>query len=569
MNNLSTEELQCFKRLSKRQDIVFCKPDKGKGIFVLNKCDYVKKLNNIVSDPSKFKLLPDDPTEKRESSLQRYLRLLFSKGIFSREIYDKIRPVGSNPSRIYGLPKLHKKDVPLRPIVSGIGSYTHGLAKYLSDILKPLAYNEFTIKDSFSFANDMLSISSAPFMCSFDVVSLYTNIPVDEAIDICLNKLYCNDEIVYNLTRSQFKKLLNYCVKQNHFAFNDNIYDQIDGVAMGSPLGPILANIFMSHLESTALHKFHGNKPIYYKRYVDDTFLIFSNEQDSISFFEHMNCQHPNISFTIETENDDCLPFLDVLVSRKDGSLETSVYRKSTFSGLYMKYDSFVPAQFRHSLINGLFSRAWRLCSSSDIFQNEITYIKQLLTANGFPYHIINKLLKRFLKSKSTNSISLPKFGPERKPVFLFLPFCGNNSLKLKRQLERLMNNIAPWTKLYAIFKPSNKFQKLSKLKETVPILNRSNVIYKINCSSCNDFYVGLTTRRLHKRLDEHKKREFCSVYKHNSQKDHIIDFENPKILATDHKKQRLQIKETLCINQCQAYKSLNVNIKSFECTLW
>ena len=147
------------------------------------------------------------------------------------------------------------------------------------------------------------------------------------------------------------------------------------------------------------------------------------------------------------------------------------------------------------------------------IFQNEITYIKQLLTANGFPYHIINKLLKRFLKSKSTNSISLPKFGPERKPVFLFLPFCGNNSLKLKRQLERLMNNIAPWTKLYAIFKPSNKFQKLSKLKETVPILNRSNVIYKINCSSCNDFYVGLTTRRLHKRLDEHKKREFCSVY--------------------------------------------------------
>ena len=102
-------------------------------------------------------------------------------------------------------------------------------------------------------------------------------------------------------------------------------------------------------------------------------------------------------------------------------------------------------------------------------------------------------------------------------------------------------------------------------MKQTVPILNRSKEIYKINCSSCTDFYVGLTTRRLHKHLDEHKKR----LYKHNLQKDHIIDFENPKILATAHKKQRLQIKETLCINQCQAYKSLNVNIKSFECTLW
>ena len=68
----------------------------------------------------------------------------------------------------------------------------------------------------------------------------------------------------------------------------------------------------MSHLENTALQEFHGSKLVYYKRYVDDTFLIFSNEQDSISFFEHMNCQHPNISFTVETENDGCLPFLDV-----------------------------------------------------------------------------------------------------------------------------------------------------------------------------------------------------------------------------------------------------------------
>ena len=183
-----------------------------------------------------------------------------------------------------------------------------------------------------------------------------------------------------------------------------------------------------------------------------------------------------------------------------------------------MKYDSFVPAQFRHSLINGLFSRAWRLCSSSDIFQNEITYIKQLLTANGFPFHIINKQFKRFLKSKSTNSISLPKYGPERKPVFLFLPFCGNNSLKLKRQLERLMNNIAPWTKLYAIFKPSYTFQKLSKLKK-VPILNRSKVIYKINCSSHNDFYVGLTTRRLPKVLMNTKNVNFAQCIRQFSER--------------------------------------------------
>ena len=172
---------------------------------------------------------------------------------------NKIQPIGSNPAKIYGLPKLHKQNVPLRPIVSAIGSYSHNLAKFLSDILKPLASNEYTVKDSFTFVNDVLSVPSIPFMCSFDIVSLFTNIPIDETINICLDELYKNSDSVNNLSREQFRKLLNYCVKQNHFMFEDRIYDQIDGVAMGSPLGPVLANIFMSHLERNALAKYSGN----------------------------------------------------------------------------------------------------------------------------------------------------------------------------------------------------------------------------------------------------------------------------------------------------------------------
>ena len=135
--------------------------------------------------------------------------------------------------------------------------------------MKPLANNEHTLKDSFEFTHQILDLDNVPFMCSFDIVSLFTCIPVKETIELCLDT-----ELVHNLTRSQFKKLLVYCVHENHFCFEDKYYDQVDGVAMGSPLGPILANIFMSRFESKALSKYNGNHPLFYKRYVDDTFFL-------------------------------------------------------------------------------------------------------------------------------------------------------------------------------------------------------------------------------------------------------------------------------------------------------
>ena len=285
VSNLTKEELATLNKLKKRTDIVFCKPDKGNGIVVLNKEDYTSKVKDILSDVKKFKKLPNDPTDKREASLQRYLRVLKNKGALDDNTYKLIRPCGSNPARIYGLPKIHKQNVPLRPIVSAIGSYTYNLAKFLIDILKPIASNKYTVKDSFSFTNELLSISSVPFMCSFDVVSLFTNIPIDKTIDICLNKLFQDCNSIHNLTKDQFKKLLVFSVKQNHFVFEGNYFDQVDGVAMGSPLGPVLANIFMCYLEENAIQNYTGKQPSVYRRYVDDTFLIFDKKEDSIAFF--------------------------------------------------------------------------------------------------------------------------------------------------------------------------------------------------------------------------------------------------------------------------------------------
>ena len=99
-----------------------------------------------------------------------------------------------------------------------------------------------------------------------------------------------------------------------------------------------------------------------------------------------MNAQNDNIKFTKEDEDNNMLSFLDVLVTRVDGTFCTSVYRKPTFSGLFMKYDSFVPAQYKRSLVYGLINRSWKICSSVESFENEVKFLKNILGASGYPY---------------------------------------------------------------------------------------------------------------------------------------------------------------------------------------
>ena len=151
-------------------------------------------------------------------------------------------------------------------------------------------------------------------MSSFDVVSLFTNIPLEETVDICLNRLYANTDKVSNISRTNLKKMILYASKESHFLLDGKIYDQIDGVSMGSPLGPILANIFMCYLETTAMSTYLGILPILYRRYVDDCFLNFGSKAQSDVFFQFLNKQHKNIQFTKDDELDNSLPFLDIYI---------------------------------------------------------------------------------------------------------------------------------------------------------------------------------------------------------------------------------------------------------------
>ena len=180
-------------------------------------------------------------------------------------------PSGSPPARIYGTPKMHKfssSDSFPRffPIISSIGSFNYNLARFLCDLLSLLVPDYYSCKQSF---------------VSYDATNLFTNTRFQETIDIAINLIF-NHNPNLNITKKELKKLFVFATSQTHFICNSKFCNQIDGVAMGSPLAPVIANIFIDFYESKRLNKYNLNKPKFYLRYVDDILA----DSDKIKFFK-------------------------------------------------------------------------------------------------------------------------------------------------------------------------------------------------------------------------------------------------------------------------------------------
>ena len=231
----------------------------------------------------------------------------------------KLRSTDSIPSAIRGCIKHHKKGNPLRPIVSSIGSALYNTSKFLTNILTPLQnVNGFSVTNSSKFADEIsnIDIQDDEIMLSFDMVSLFTAIPVKKACEYIQNKLDCDESLHLrtNLDTTDIIFLLKFVLSNNYLVYNDNIYKQIHGCAMGSPVSPVVANLCIEAIEEMAINT-TPVPPKVWKRYVDDSFCIIKkNAVDS--FHNTLNSIDQHISFTNEEENNNPIAFLDALVSR-------------------------------------------------------------------------------------------------------------------------------------------------------------------------------------------------------------------------------------------------------------
>ena len=160
-------------------------------------------------------------------------------------------------------------------------------------------------------------------MVSFDVKALFTNVILEYTIDLVLKRIYENHEISTSITRNEMREILLLCTKNVHFTFRDVVYLQTDGVVMGSPLGPVLAGIFMVDL-ARSLVPLLTVELSFWKRYVDDTITFVK-----IGAVDHvlsmLNTFHPNIQFTYETEHNVKLAFLVVMLCRDGENIVRSL----------------------------------------------------------------------------------------------------------------------------------------------------------------------------------------------------------------------------------------------------
>jgi len=349
-------------------------------------------------------------------------------------------------------------------------------------------------------------------------------------------------------------------------------------MAMGSPLGPLFANIFLAHYETQWLLD-SPVKPTLYRRYVDDTLWFLPSDVDIISLMNFMNSRHPNMRFTYECESNDSINFIGLTIKHnQNGNLhgfETSIYRKPTSTSLFTNFNSFTPLAYRLSVFKCLVYRAYHLCSSWNSFHEEVTCIKSMLLRNAFPSWILDRIIKFAVSNFVQPSV---KYGPHKDRLYIGLPYLGKASDHIRRSIKLIGRQLVPHKEVIVYFKPGLRISNFFRIKDPTPADLRSHVVYEFTCATCNSSYIGQTSRHLRQRIAEHLGISHLTgitmkSQSHSNIRDHCVlckdstcSSRNFTILARGNSELELLVKERLLIDRKKPL--LNGNSGSLELLL-
>ena len=392
----------------------------------------------------------------------------------------------------------------MRPVISMIGSAEYHLAKFLDNLIKPHIPDTYMVGSTPAFLDKLKEVTFSPTDClvSFDVASLFTNVPLKETIDTISRYLYPKDAVsCMPFPEKSFKKLMQIATG-GFFMYKDKLFTQTDGVAMGNPLGPTLANFFLADLETRMFDQFGGVKPKGYVRYVDDIFCVFEDKSQITPFFDFLNNLHKNLKFTVELGTDS-LPFLNTRIEIDGSNFNSCIYRKPTHTGVFMNFTAVVPRKWKFGLILCLLNTAKTVCSTESYFNQEVAKLRNMFSANNYPRSFFDQALQKFLHKQNTPILDSSTTSSEKSGITFSLPFVGEASQKFSKQVVSLMETTFN-IEVLPVF-TSNKIGQYFSLKSKTPFALTSNVVYKFSClrdADCS--YIGQTKRHLMTRVNEH-----------------------------------------------------------------
>ena len=384
---------------------------------------------------------------------------------------------------------------------------------------------------------ELQSLESLPSDCivaSLDVVSLYSNIPIEESIDAAIELLTVHrDEVdMFYLSLSDVRQLLLFVLKSNYFECNGSVFRQRKGLAMGNHLAPPLAIIFMGKLEEEAL-SLSPHKPRMYRRYIDDCILVWLHGLMLLmQFVQFLNSRHPDIRFTLEhTEQDDThtISYLDLSISVRGGVIDWELFVKPSHSGVHMSYDSCLPLDVKRSVAREQFRRAHNNASTTEGEERGEKKIETILLNNAYPHSEL---------AAAKQHQPRPRRRPHPQPSLIIrLLFISD---RLSKDVRRTVRSYSRDVRVVFESGPSLRDMLVSssssrpecprevyRRKKTRgrPVecracdaglrggqCVRKGVVYSMFCFLCSAEYVGETQRSVRDRFQEHYRQARAST---------------------------------------------------------
>lgn len=555
-NNLTTEERKSLEYLSRRSDVVIKPADKGGALVILDKADYLKEGFRQLKDKKFYMELAQDPTKEFEAEINRVLTSLHKNGKISADMLRAMQPFQPAPGRFYLLPKIHKTNHPGRPIVSSNGTVTERISSALDFIIKDIVPTiPSYVKDTNHFLRQIagLEVPKDSILVTMDVTSLYTNIPHSDGIEATVSTFKKTNTPVH-LDEDTLSTLLRLVLSKNNFEFDNKHFLQINGTAMGTRMAPNYANIFMASIEEPFLAA-RSLKPLMYKRFLDDIFLIWNHGEESLlTFLDDFNSAHPSISFTY-CYSKSTINFLDVTVEIRGNRIHTNLYKKPTDRHQYLHFKSSHPRHCKTAIPYSQAHRYRRICTDTADFEGHAKDLKTALVAKDYPESIIDDAIDRARTLDRDDALTGSKLRHSKNNTNLVLTY-SSTLPHVNNILSRHFNIIQQSTRLSSIFTepPKVVYRRGRNLKDMLvrakttgsekeeagcrpcgkqrcqvckhmtttcaakathsdftfrinePLnCDSQNVVYLLHCEVCNQQYIGQTGNAFRLRLNNHR----------------------------------------------------------------